>query len=74
MTSNVAYRVGNAIIYSNLDLKKSLIYSYYLDLINGPSTYRAYLGFLFERALRGDFGEDVKKGIEMARRDMRIYT
>ena len=70
LKTNVSYTVGKTLIYTSLNISDLSFYSESIDFWyhNEPPVYMFYLEFLTERAVRGDFSDEVKKEIEIARK------
>ena len=67
LKENVVYKVGNSIINSSLDIKGLAYLSDHIAYLNGPFDYDSYIKILTEKAVKGDFSEEVKRDIEIAR-------
>ncbi|MEM3870572.1 MAG: hypothetical protein QXJ39_05495, partial [Candidatus Korarchaeum sp.] len=75
LSTNITYRVGKTTVYTSLNISDLAFYSYAVVEHSEPADFahRYYIEFLVERAVRGDFSEDVKWEIEVARRERGGY-
>ncbi|MEM0192434.1 MAG: hypothetical protein QXJ48_04780 [Candidatus Korarchaeum sp.] len=75
LSTNITYRVGKTTVYTSLNISDLAFYSYAVVEHSEPADFahRYYIEFLVERAVRGDFSEDMKWEIEVARRERGGY-